>query len=393
MLLSAVNMSNITEPILENEEVYRLTMEPVLYEDIWNFYKRGLEMFWTFDEIKEELAKDTKGWKDLDARVQHFIKHIVAFFAISDSLVNETIGDEILNRVQIREAKTWYNFQMMMEDIHSKVYSDLVIEYCETPEERRMVFEAVKNYPTIKRKQDWIYKWVGRENVFRHLPSDTKDMLQKTMRLAQINVENVLSFINFETELDEPSAPIPKLEKLLYQILEDPGVSLAQVILANCIVEGVFFSGSFCAIFWINHYYKGLLPGLAKANEWISRDEGTHTDFAILLYRKYVKNRLPQDVVHNMFTEAVDIESDFVHAALPTGLKGMNSKLMIDYIKFVADDLLKDLGYDKIWNKANPFNFMLKQSLSVRIPDFFVDQTPSEYGGVINNGLGFDEDF
>ena len=380
------------EPLLENEESYRLTMEPIKYTDIWGFYTRGIEMFWTFDEIKEELAKDTKGWKTLDPKIKHFIKHVVAFFAISDTLVNETIGDELLNRVQIREAKTWYNFQMMMEDIHSKVYSDLVIEYCDA-DERKTVFDAVRNFPTIKRKQEWIYKWVGRENVFRHLPSETLDILQKTMKLAQINVENVLSYINFETELADHNAPIPKLEALLYQILEDPGVSLAQVILANCIVEGVFFSGSFAAIFWINHYYQGLLPGLAKANEWISRDEGTHTDFAILLYVKYVQHKLSQNDAHIMFREAVEIESDFIRAALPTGLKGMNSELMIQYIKFVADGLLQDLGYAKIWNTKNPFNFMNKQSISVRIPDFFVDQSVSEYGLARDDGLEFDEDF
>jgi len=377
---------------LENAETYRLTMEPVVYTDMWGFYERGIDMFWTPSEIKEELSKDTRGWASLEPKVQHFIKHIVAFFAISDALVNETIGDELVGRIQIREALTWYNFQMMMEDIHSKVYSDLVMEYCE-PEERAGVFDAVRSYPTIKRKQDWIYKWIGRENPFRHLPKETKSILQKTMRLAQINVENVLSFIDFETDLATPGKPIPQLEELLYQVLEDPGVSLAQIILANCIVEGVFFSGSFCAIFWINHYYKGLLPGLAKANEWISRDEGTHTDFAILLYVKYIQNRLDAGVVHTMFRDAVDIESDFIRAALPSGLKGMNADLMIDYIKFTADGLLMDLGYQKIWNKENPFPFMNKQSISVRIPDFFVDQNVSEYGLSHDDGLDFDEDF
>lgn len=392
MLLSLPEMHK-KEPILENAEFYRLTMEPVQYKDMWGFYQRGLEMFWTFDEIKEELAKDTKGWSVLDDNVRHFLKHIVSFFAISDSLVNETLGDEVLNRIQIREAKTWYNFQMMMEDIHSKVYSDLVLEYVSDPSERRDVFEAIKKYPTIKRKQDWIYKWIGRDNPFRHLPLDTKTRLQKAMRLAQINVENVLAFIDFETELDNQNAPVPMLENLLWQILEDPGVSLAQVILANCIVEGVFFSGSFCAIFWINHYYKGLLPGLAKANEWISRDEGTHCDFAILLYVKYIQNKLPQDVVHKMFKEAVDIEGDFIATALPRGLKGMNSELMLQYIKFVADMLLQDLGYEPLFLKENPFNFMNKQSISVRIPDFFVDQSVSEYGLARDGDLVFDEDF
>lgn len=386
-------MGSLNTEKLEQPELFRYTAEPIEYKDLWEFYQNAQKSQWVPDEIKEEMTKDMRGWQTLDDNVQHFIKHIVAFFAISDGVVGEIITEEIQNRIQIREVKIWYNHQSMMEDVHSIVYSQLVNEYVSDEVERRNVFNAIKKYPSIKRKIDWLHKWVGRENPFRHLPNDKLDLLKRVMRMCQTSVEGVLAYIENDTELENESAPIPQLENLLHLILEDKPVALAQVILANAIMEGVFFSGSFCAIFWINHFYHGTLPGLAKANEWISRDEGMHTNYAILLYRKYIVNHLSEFIVHQMFQEAVDIEGAFISDALPSNLKGMNATLMHQYIKFVADGLLVDLGYKRIYNVSNPFEFMSKQSISVRIPDFFIDQSVSEYGLKHDDGLNFSEDF
>ena len=211
--------------------------------------------------------------------------------------------------------------------------------------------------------------------------------------MFQKTVGDFLCYIDYTTELQDPAAPIPKLDNMLNHMLDDKRISLAQVIMANCIMEGLFFAGSFAAIFWVNHYYKGILPGLALANEWISRDEGLHTDFAILLYRKYIVNKLPESTVHQMFREAVDVETNFINTALPIGLRGMNSLLMTQYVQFVADQLLQDLGYAKLFDEANPFEFMDKQSISVRIADFFVKSNITEYSLPSASALSFDENF
>lgn len=379
--------------VLEREENFRYTAYPVMYNDLYEMYRKLQDNTWFPSEIKENLSVDVKNWKQLDVNVQSYIKMVVAFFAVSDSAVIETIDEEIENRIKIREAKMWYNCQKANEDVHSEVYSMLCETYVEDPEERKTVFEAVKNFPSISKKIDWIHKWVGGENKFRHLDDETQQTLKIIAKTFQNSLGDFLHCIGYDTELDDPKAPIPKLDHVINSIVNCGRVPLGQIILANCILEGVFFSSSFASIFWVNHYFKGLLPGLASANSWISRDEGMHTDFAILLYRKYIKNKPTETTVRTMFKDAISVEDDFIDSCLPTNLKGMNATLMKQYVRFVADQLLLDLGYSIIFGDKNPFEFMSKQSIGVRIPDFFIDTNSAEYKLPTNNGLRFDDNF
>lgn len=391
----AESASEKKEPeILEIGSKFRYTFLPVEFKDIHEHYKKAQESQWTPEDIKEELGMDRKGWTSWEPEPQQFIKTVIAFFSISDGVVVETLGDELQSRIQVREVKVCYNHQAMMEDVHSEVYSKLAEEYVSSREERNTVFEAVKSMPSITRKIDWIHKWVGHGNPFRRIPRDQITLLRRVVGMVQKTAADFLDLIDYDgIDLENPASPVPRLDSLLSSILDDDVVPLGQIIMANAIMEGVFFSASFAAIFWVNHYYKGLLPGLAKANEWISRDEGWHTDFAILLYRKYIRNKLSIAQVHAMFKEAIDVETAFVETALPVRLKGMNVDLMSQYVRFVADSLLSDLGYPKLFNAQNPFDWMTKQSVSVRIPDFFVDQNVSEYRLGNDNGLRFDENF
>jgi ribonucleotide reductase beta subunit family protein with ferritin-like domain len=381
------------QELLESEDKVRYTIFPIEYPDIYGMYKKLRESHWIPDELKEEMVKDSRGWKALDSNTKHFIKTIIAFFAISDTVVNQTLEEELLSRVKVPEVKVFWRAQAENEDIHSESYSMLVEEYIETPEERSAIFKAIENFPAIRKKIDWLHKWTGRANPFRHMPDDYAKTMRSMALMFQKTVGDFLRYIDYATDLEDPSAPIPKLDNMLNHMLDDKRVSLAQVILANCIMEGLFFSGSFAAIFWVNHYYKGSLPGLALANEWISRDEGLHTDFAILLYRKYISNKLAESTVHQMFREAVDVETNFINTSLPTGLRGMNAALMTQYIQFVADQLLQDLGYTPIFGESNPFDFMDKQSVSVRIADFFIKSNLTEYAMPSASSLAFDENF
>jgi len=383
----------MSHELLESDDKVRYTIFPIEYRDIYGMYKKLRESHWIPDELKEEMVKDSRGWKTLDPNVKHFIKTIIAFFAISDTVVNQTLEEELQGRVKVPEVKVFWRAQSENEDIHSESYSMLVEEYIETPEERGTIFKAIENYPAIRKKIDWLRRWTGHVNPFRHMP----EQYQKTMRsmalMFQKTIGDFLFYIDYNTELQDPSAPIPKLDNMLNHMLDDKRISLAQALLANCIMEGLFFSSSFAAIFWVNHYYKGILPGLALANEWISRDEGLHTDFAIPLYRKYISNKLPESTVHQMFKEAVDVEINFINTALPVGLRGMNATLMTSYVQFVADQLLKDLGYNPIFGESNPFEFMDKQSVSVRISDFFIKSNLTEYSLPSASALSFDENF
>jgi ribonucleotide reductase beta subunit family protein with ferritin-like domain len=381
------------QELLELEEKVRYTIFPIEYSDIYGMYKKLRESHWIPDELKEEMVKDSRGWRALDPNVKHFIKTIIAFFAISDTVVNQTLEEELLRRVKVPEVKVFWRAQSENEDIHSESYSMFVEEYIETPEERNTIFKAIENFPAIRKKIDWLHKWTGRANPFRHLPQAYKPTIRAMALMFQKTVGDFLCYIDYAIDLQDPSAPIPKLDNMLNHMLDQTNISLAQVIMANCIMEGLFFSGSFAAIFWVNHYYKGILPGLALANEWISRDEGLHTDFGILLYRKYIVNKLPESMVHQMFREAVDVETNFINTALPIGLRGMNSLLMTQYVQFVADQLLLDLGYTPIFGEVNPFEFMDKQSISVRIADFFVKSNLTEYSMPSASTLSFDENF
>jgi len=292
-------MSNSRNEMLLTENENRYVMFPIVDEDIWKMYKKQMDCFWRAEEI--DLSKDIKHWATLNNDEQHFIKHILAFFAASDGIVLENLGQRFMNEVQIAEARAAYGFQIMMENIHSETYSLLIDTLVKEEREKTILFEAINNYPCIKKKADWAIKWIN-----------------------------------------------------------DKRSSFATRLVAFAAVEGIFFSGSFCSIYWLKK--RGLMPGLTFSNELISRDEGMHTDFAVLLFSKLQKKPKKAKIIE-LIKEAVQIEQEFITEALPCKLIGMNAKLMKQYIEFVADRLIVQLGYPKIYNSANPFDFMEMISL------------------------------
>lgn len=359
-------MEEIQLEPLEDPIYYRFFINPDDSNPVFKAYKRAKEIYWVEEEINSELKKDTSQWETLDPKIQHLILHQVAFFLIGDGRVNQTIFEHLDSRITDREVQVWYNFQKMMEDIHNIVYVKLADTYVKDPRERRKIFNAVENYPIINKKINWLKNWLGEGNDIHRLDNETV----KTMRDLKKFYLKFNKLANAKT---------PEHFQKLFDKLDESKPLLARQILINLIMEGLFFQGSFCIIFWINHQY-GKLPGLTKANEFISRDEGMHTDFGIGLYNKKIKNRLSQTTVHQIMNEAVEMEIEFMNEALPVGLLNMNINLMSEYIKFVADKLLTDLQYEKMYFTKNPFGFMDKQSVSIRISDFFIDQNVSEYG-------------
>jgi ribonucleoside-diphosphate reductase beta chain len=283
----------IVEPILSPDD-NRFVMFPIKHDDIWQMYKKQIDCFWRAEEI--ELTKDYKDWIKLDENERQFISMILAFFAASDGIVLENLAVRFMKDVQLSEARAFYGFQIAMENIHSQTYSLLIDTYIKDGDEKDRLFNAIQHFPCIKKKSDWAQKWIN----------DNRS--------------------NFATRL-----------------------------IAFACVEGIFFSGAFCSIFWLKK--RGLLPGLTFSNELISRDEALHTEFAILLYSKLVK-RLSKAKFYEIIKEAVEIETEFICEALPCRLIGMNSESMTKYIQFVADRLCLQLGYDKIYGAVNPFEFM-----------------------------------
>ena len=288
----------------------RFTVYPIKYTDLWDFYQSAVASFWTAEEI--DIANDR--FDELTPDEKHFIKHILAFFAASDGIVMENLAVRFMSDVQVPEARAFYAFQIAMEQIHSQTYANLIEAYIKDNTEKETLFNAIHEMPCVKAKADWALKWV----------------------------ESASSF--------------------------------AQRLLAFAVVEGVFFSGSFCAIFWLKKRNK--MHGLTFSNELISRDEGMHCDFAVCLYKKLAE-QLSEEIVHDMMREAVDIEAHFVSEALSVDLIGMNSRLMIEYIKFVADRLLVDLGYAKLYNVSNPFDWM--EMISLQGKTNFFEKRVSEY--------------
>ena len=287
------------EPLL-TENPNRYVMFPIEHDDIWKSYKTMVDCFWRSEEI--DFSKDMAHWLTLNEDEQYFIKMILAFFAASDGIVLENLGMRFLSEVQLPEARAAYGFQLMMENIHSETYSLLIDTYIKDREEKHKLFNAIDNFPCIKKKADWAIKWI-----------------------------------------------------------QDKRSSFSTRLVAFAAVEGIFFSGSFCSIYWLKK--RGLMPGLTFSNELIARDEGMHTDLAILLFKKL--NKKPKRKrIEDLIKEAVEIEKEFICSALPCRLIGMNSKLMSQYIEFVADRIMVQLGYNKIWNTANPFDFMEMISLS-----------------------------
>lgn len=310
----------VMEPLLSQEN-NRMTVYPIKFPTIWEAYKRQMAAFWTAEEI--DFSKDFDDYEKLNENEKHFIKMVLSFFAASDTIVNINLGERFTQEVQLREAIIAYDFQKMMENIHGEVYSLQIDNIIREPEEKATALNAIKNYPCIKKKADWAFKWI-----------ESRD-------------------------------------------------SFAQRLIAFAIVEGVFFSGAFCAIFWLKK--RNLMPGLCDSNELISRDEGMHTSFACLLY-SMLNEKVDEKVVHAMFTDAYEIEREFICDSLPCSMLGMNSELMSQYIRFVADRLLLTLGYNKIWNESNPFDFM--ESISMEGKTNFFESRPTQYqkSSVLNTG-------
>ncbi|WOL12842.1 hypothetical protein Cni_G21610 [Canna indica] len=299
------------EPLLADNPD-RFCMFPITFPSIWEFYKKAVASFWTAEEV--DLSQDLSHWRRLSPDEQHFISHVLAFFASSDGIVLENLAGRFMRDVQLPEARAFYGFQIAIENIHSEMYSLLLDTYIKDPEEKSRLFHAIDTVPAVARKAEWALRWI-----------------------------------------------------------ESSG-SFAERIVAFACVEGIFFSGSFCAIFWLKK--RGLMPGLTFSNELISRDEGLHCDFACLLYT-LLRNKLSEDRVREIVADAVDIEREFVCGALPVALVGMNGDLMSQYIEFVADRLLVALGYAKIYGVANPFDWM--ELISLQGKTNFFEKRVGEY--------------
>ncbi|MEM5538866.1 ribonucleotide-diphosphate reductase subunit beta [Olleya sp. AS48] len=318
-------MSQEVEPILaENKD--RFVIFPIQHHDLWEWYKKSMASIWTAEEI--DLHQDISDWKEkLNDDERYFIKHVLAFFAASDGIVNENLAENFVNEVQYSEAKFFYGFQIMMENIHSETYSLLIDTYVKDETEKNGLFNAIETFPAIKKKADWALKWI-----------------------------------------------------------ESP--SFAERLIAFAAVEGIFFSGSFCAIFWLKK--RGIMPGLTFSNELISRDEGMHCDFAVHLHENHLVNKVPKERIKEIIVDALNIEREFITESLPVSLIGMNANLMTQYLEFVTDSLLEDLGCDKVYNTANPFDFM--EMISLQGKTNFFEKRVGDYqkAGVMNKEV--DED-
>ena len=321
---------NNTEPLLCPDD-NRFVMFPIKYPDIWEMYQKQVSCFWRPEEI--DLTDDTAHWNGLETNEQYFISMILAFFAASDGIVLENLAQRFMSDVQVSEARAFYGFQIAMENIHSHTYSNLIETYIKDKENKDKLFNAITNFPCIKKKADWAQKWI-----------------------------------------------------------HDHRSSFAARLVAFACVEGIFFSGAFCSIFWLKK--RGLMPGLTFSNELISRDEALHCEFAVLLYSKLVK-KLDKIRIHEIIKEAVEIESEFICDALPCRLIGMNSQMMTQYIQFVADRLCVQLGYKKIYNVSNPFDWMELISLEGKTNMF--ERKIGDYSlaekNATDNVFDFTEDF
>jgi ribonucleoside-diphosphate reductase beta chain len=320
----------LSEPLLIDDP-QRFVIFPIKHNDIWQFYKNSVASFWTAEEI--DLSQDLTDWENLNDGERHFISNVLAFFAASDGIVNENLAVDFISNVQYAEAKCFYGFQIAIENIHAEVYSLLIDTYIKNAPEKDRLLNAMEHIPCVKKKADWAMRWIDNGNF----------------------VERLIAF---------------------------------------AVVEGIFFSGSFCSIFWLKK--RGLMPGLSFSNELISRDEGMHRDFACLLYTDHIINKMPEKDVYDIIKDAVEIEKEFVSDALPVSLIGMNSKLMCQYIEFVADHLLEQLNLKKIYNSSNPFDFM--ELISLQGKTNFFEKRVGEYqkaGLTSENSQSFslDEDF
>jgi len=320
------------EKILQ-ENPNRFVIFPIEHPDLWDLYKKQQACIWTAEEI--DLSQDLNDWRNvLNEDEKYFVKNILAFFAASDGIVNENLAENFVKEVQYSEAKFFYGFQIMMENIHSETYSLLIDTYIQEQEEKNMLFKAIDTIPAVKKKAEWALKWI-----------------------------------------DSPH--------------------FQERLIAFAAVEGIFFSGSFCSIFWLKK--RGLMPGLSFSNELISRDEGMHCDFAVHLHNNHIINKVSPDRIKEILTSALEIEKEFITESLPVRLIGMNSELMIQYLEFVTDRLLVDLGCSRVYNSENPFDFMANIALQGKTN--FFEKRVGEYqkAGIMNKNeddpFGFDADF
>jgi ribonucleoside-diphosphate reductase beta chain len=302
----------LTNELILTENKDRFVLFPIVHHDIWKYYKQAEASFWTAEEI--DLSQDLRDWENLNDGERHFITHVLAFFAASDGIVNENLAEHFVGEVQYTEAKFFYGFQIAMENVHSETYSLLIDTYVKNPQEKDKLLHAIETMDCVKKKAEWALRWIDNGNFQERL-------------------------------------------------------------IAFAAVEGIFFSGSFCSIFWLKK--RGLMPGLTFSNELISRDEGLHCDFACHLYTKHISNKLPIETVVGIIKDAVEIEKEFVTDSLPVNLIGMNATLMCQYIEFVADRLLDELTGTKVYNATNPFDFM--EMISLRGKTNFFEKRVAEY--------------
>lgn len=319
------------DELLLNENKDRFVILPINYPKIWEQYKKHEAGFWTAEEI--DLSSDSKDWNSLNDGERHFISHVLAFFAASDGIVNENLAVNFMREVQLPEARCFYGFQIMMENIHSETYALLIDTYIKDQQEKHRLFHAMETIPAIRKKAEWALRWIKNG-------------------------------------------------------------SFAERLVAFAVVEGIFFSGSFCSIFWLKK--RGLMPGLTFSNELISRDEGLHCEFACLLY-SMLNSKLDRDQVVAIVSDAVQIEKEFITDALPVKLIGMNAELMKQYIEFVADRWISELGYPKIFHAINPFDFM--ESISLQGKTNFFEKRVGDYqkAGILSSkeaqGFSLEEEF
>ena len=324
---------SLPEPILQ-ENPDRFVIFPIQHHDIWEMYKKQEACIWTAEEI--DLAQDLNDWRNnLNDEERYFVKNVLAFFAASDGIVNENLAENFVKEVQYTEAKFFYGFQIMMENIHSETYSLLIDTYVKDEAEKTQLFNALEVFPAIRKKADWALKWIGSD-------------------------------------------------------------SFAERLIAFAAVEGIFFSGAFCSIYWLKK--RGLMPGLTFSNELISRDEGVHCDFAVHLHNHHLVNKVSKTRITEIITDALDIEREFITESLPVSLIGMNATLMTQYLEFVADRLLVELGCNRVYNSTNPFDFM--DMISLQGKTNFFEKRVAEYqkAGVMNTDseaskITFDADF
>jgi ribonucleotide reductase beta subunit family protein with ferritin-like domain len=333
-MTSASNVSNseYKKELLLSEDEKRYNIFPIRYDDIWKKYKEAESNFWTTEEI--DLTRDMKDWNNLKKNEKYFIEMTLAFFAGSDGIVNENLVDRFLSEIKILEAKFFYGFQVSMENIHSETYSLLIDTYIKDKTRKDQLFNAIETIPSIKKKADWCFKWIN-----------------------------------------------------------DKRSDFSKRLIAFAVVEGIFFSGSFCSIFWLKK--RGLMPGLCFSNELISRDEGLHTEFAVLMFQ-YIENKPSKQTIKDIVLEAVEIEKEFTSESLPCSLIGMNCKEMSKYIEFVADRLLTMFGVEKHFNTENPFDWM--ELISVQGKTNFFEKRVGEYSNASNpnsdsnKNIDFDDD-